>query len=140
MGRSLKNNCDLSYFFFKSGNIKQKKKRSPPFLFSCSFRSVSDDADQQALAVTRLINNSHVHGHAGLCWVASPFNFFSFAVAVGGNRLDLTCPVAGYVIEGITWEKGYYAPFFYQWPAKGKGPTDPVKEQKLLCIDRFSVG
>lgn len=27
-------------------------------------------------------------------------------VAVGGKRLELACPVAGYPIEGITWEKG----------------------------------
>lgn len=26
--------------------------------------------------------------------------------AVGGKRLELPCPVAGYPIEGVTWEKG----------------------------------
>jgi hypothetical protein len=30
----------------------------------------------------------------------------STVVGVGGKRLELPCPVAGYPIEGITWEKG----------------------------------
>lgn len=27
--------------------------------------------------------------------------------AVGGRRLEIPCPVAGYPIEAITWEKGF---------------------------------
>lgn len=30
----------------------------------------------------------------------------STVIGVGGKRLELPCPVAGYPIEGITWEKG----------------------------------
>ena len=33
-------------------------------------------------------------------------------VAVGGRRLELPCPVAGYPIDSITWEKGQL-PFFF---------------------------
>jgi len=33
-------------------------------------------------------------------------------VAVGGRRLELPCPVAGYPIDSITWEKGQLFSFF----------------------------
>jgi hypothetical protein len=34
-------------------------------------------------------------------------------VVVEGKRLELSCPVAGYPIDGITWEKGTSLPIYY---------------------------
>jgi hypothetical protein len=44
-------------------------------------------------------SNLHIYG-------APYVRAMSTVVGVGGKRLELPCPVAGYPIEGITWEKG----------------------------------
>lgn len=44
----------------------------------------------------------NIFSHVGAPYVRP----MTSVVAVGGKRLELPCPVAGYPIEGITWEKG----------------------------------
>jgi hypothetical protein len=51
--------------------------------------------------VDRVKHSSYLHIY-GAPYVRA----MSTVVGVGGKRLELPCPVVGYTIEEITWEKG----------------------------------
>ncbi|EFX83213.1 hypothetical protein DAPPUDRAFT_48415, partial [Daphnia pulex] len=64
---------------------------------------VEDGGNYKCVAENRV---GRVEHSASLHIYGSPYvRAMSTVVGVGGKRLELPCPVAGYPIEGITWEK-----------------------------------